>query len=93
MRQTKESPAKAEKRSMGCPQPSASPFTSTTRPPPFARRAAELRRYVDWLGAERAASILNVNPENLAPLLAGRAEPGPLGLRRLRRLRRAEPDR
>ena len=46
-----------------------------------------------WLGADRAASILNVNPENLAPLLAGRAEPGPLGLRRLRRLRRAEPDR
>jgi hypothetical protein len=64
MRQTKESPAKAEKRSMGCPQPSASPFTSTTRPPPFARRAAELRRYVDWLGADRAASILNVNPES-----------------------------
>ena len=77
MRQTKESPAKAVKR-------------STARPPAFAHTAAELQQHVDRLGAERVATILGLTLDHLGPLLAGRVELLKAGLRLLRR---AEPDR
>jgi hypothetical protein len=79
MRQTKESPAKAVKRSTG-------------RPPAFAHTAAELQQHVDRLGGERVATILGLTLDHLGPLLAGRVEPLKSGLRRLRRASSGDAD-
>jgi hypothetical protein len=89
---TPQRPAKLERRAMGgqrAPMPAPS---STFRPPAFARPAAELQQHVERLGAGTVAVVLGLRLEDLAPLLAGRVEPTPALLRRLRRASSADTD-
>ena len=82
--QTPQRSLKSEKHSESCQGARTVRAASTSRPPAFARTAAELRDHIDRLGAERVAAILRLSLEGLEPLLAGRAEPSKKMMRRLR---------
>ena len=68
------------------------PSDPTFRPPAFVRTAAELQQHVERLGAGTVAAVLGLRLEDLVPLLAGRVEPTPALLRRLRRASSADTD-
>jgi hypothetical protein len=90
--QTPQRSLKAEKLPTSRLRSRTAPSASTSRPPAFARTAAELQQHVERLGADKVADILGLRLEDLAPLLAGRVEPTPALLRRLRRASSADTD-
>ncbi len=93
MRPTKKGPrATAQHRADGHLRARPVPSDPVPRPPAFARTAAELQQHVERLGAGTVAAVLGLRLEDLVPLLAGRVEPTPALLRRLRRASSADTD-